>query len=74
MCTLRRGDEVASNVFSSFDILTQKFAFVKLKFATGKWLAQMAINCQLSVASSRLLVVEKACDLEIAPTTELPLI
>ena len=74
MCTLRRGDEVASNAFSSFDILTQKFAFVKLKFATGKWLVQMAISCQLSVASSWFLVVEKSRDLELAPTMELPLI
>ena len=55
MCTLRRGDEVASNAFSSFDILTQKFVFVKLKFVTGKWLVQMAISCQLLVARSRFL-------------------
>lgn len=74
MCTLRRGDEVASNAFSSFDILTQKFVFVKLKFVTGKWLVQMAISCQLLVARSRFLVVEKARDLEIAPTIELSLI
>ena len=74
MCTLRRGDEVASNAFSSFDILTQKFVFVKLKFVTSKWLVQMAISCQLLVARSRFLVVEKARDLEIAPTIELSLI
>ena len=54
MCTLRRGDEVASNAFSSFDILTQKFAFVKLKFVTGKWL--VTDGNQLSVIRSQQAV------------------